>query len=82
MGGLGAGWRVLGVSKPRADALLILEVRAASLGVIYSILSLLHTKLAPDLLLILYLFIPGRPFQAVAVKVLVVPLELESPHGQ
>lgn len=58
MGGLGAGRQLLGVSKPRADALLILEVRAASLGVIYSIPSLFHIKLAPSLLLLLYLFIP------------------------
>lgn len=53
-----AGRQLLGVSKPRADALLILEVRAASLGVIYSIPSLFHIKLAPSLLLLLYLFIP------------------------
>lgn len=45
------------MSEPGADALLILEDRAASLGVIYSILSLIHIKLAPDLLLLLYLFI-------------------------
>lgn len=63
MGGLGAG----GV-QPRADALSILEVRAASLGVIYSIPLLFHIKLAPNLLLILYLFVPCLPCQAVAVK--------------
>lgn len=68
MGGLGAGQRLLRVSKPRADALLILEVRAASLSVIYSIPSLFHIKLAPCLLLLLCSFIPCLPFQAVAVK--------------
>lgn len=62
MGGLRAGG-----SKARADALLILAVRAASLGVIYSI-PLFHIKLAPNLLLLLYLFIPCLPCQAVAVK--------------
>lgn len=82
MGGLGAGQRVLGVSEPRADALSILGARAVSLGVIYSILSLIHIELAPDLLLLLYLFISCLSFQAVAVKALVVPLEREAPHGQ
>lgn len=35
VGGLGAGQGVLGVSRSRAGALLILEARAASLGVLY-----------------------------------------------
>lgn len=71
MGGLGAG----GV-QPRADALSILEVRAASLGVIYSIPLLFHIKLAANLVLILYLFVPCLPCQAVAVKPLGHPSEL------
>lgn len=77
MGGLGAG----GV-QPRADALSILEVRAASLGVIYSIPLLFHIKLAPNLVLILYLFVPCLPCQAVAVKPLGLGITTRAGQGR
>lgn len=78
MGGFEAGQQMPRVSKAQGCCFIDPD-RQVSMSYCNLLNPLLiHIKLAPDLLLLLYLFLPCLPFQVVAVKPLVLPWEEES----